>query len=497
MGGFPEFGQYDALGLADLVRRKEVSPLELVDEAIVRIDRVDTQLHAVVVRAFDQARTRAREKLGSGPLAGVPFLLKDLGCDWEGIRHSFGSRFASSYVSEADGELSARYRRAGLVVLGRTHSSEFGLLPVGESQLYGITENPWMLGRTAAGSSAGAGAIVGARALPIAHAADGGGSIRAPAAAAGVFGMKPTRSRTPIGPDMSEFWQGFAIHHAISVSVRDCAALLDVSHGPEVGAFCTAPPPKRPYRKELERDPKPLRIGFTAKPFLPSRVHPDCVAAVDDAARLCESLGHDVQEMTVPVSPQAFAEDLLITICADTAAWIRYGEKTLGRRAQQHELEKTTWFLRYVGESAAAVRMCEARNNLLEQTRRIQKEMVDRKIDVLLTPTLGSPPVPHGTVTPRGLEKLGLEVLVAGRLKAAVRLPGLVSKLAEDLFDFLPFTPLANVSGQPSMNVPLHWNAEGLPVGTMFTGHYGKEGKLYRLAAQLERARPWREKKPP
>jgi amidase len=498
MPGFKEYDSYDALGLGELVRKGDVTASELVDEAIARIERVNPALNAVVTRLYDRARAHAKgADRHTGAFAGVPFAVKDLACAIGGVRLTWGSRLFSSYVAPHDSELARRYMAAGLNPVVRTTTPEFGIAPVTEAELQGPTSTPWKIGRTSGGSSGGSAALVGARAVPLAHASDGGGSIRIPASCCGIFGMKPTRGRTPMGPDMSEFWHGFAIEHAVSLSVRDSAALLDVSSGHEVGAYYGAPTPERPFLEETSRAPGKLRIALSLKPWLPASVHPDCVAAARDAAALCASLGHEVVEDDPVVDTALFAIEFLKLICADTAAGIALGEDTVGRKARLHDLEKTTWVLRYLGEETSGVELSRAKQELLAQGRRFQTWMADRGYDAVLTPTLGRPPVLHGALRPTGVEAMAQEVIVRGHAKLLVKLPGLIERIAKEAFEFVPFTPMANVTGQPSMNMPLHWNGEGLPIGTTFTGRFGDEATLFRLAAQLEQARPWRDRRPP
>lgn len=498
MSAFKEYDRHDALGLAELVKKGEVTPLVLVEEAAERIERVNPALNAVVTRLYDRARGRAKVgRPGAAPFEGVPFAVKDLACALGGVRLTWGSRLFSSYVAPRDSELAARYQAAGLNPIVRTTTPEFGIAPVTEPDLQGPTSTPWAVGRTSGGSSGGSAALVGARAVPLAHASDGGGSIRIPASCCGIFGLKPTRGRTPMGPDMSEFWHGFAIEHAVSLSVRDSAALLDASSGLEVGAYYAAPTPERPFLEETRRDPGKLRVAVALRPWLPAEVHPDCVRAARDAADLCRSLGHDVVEDDPSIDAPAFAIDFLTLICADTAAGISLGEDEIGRRATLHDLEKTTWVLRYLGEATSGVALSRAKQALLRQGRVLQSWMAENRYDVVLTPTLGMPPVVHGALRPRGFDAVAQEVIVRGRARALVKVPGVIERIAKEAFNFVPFTPMANVTGQPSMSVPLHWNGEGLPIGTTFTGRFGDEATLFRLAAQLEQARPWWDRRPP
>src|SRR3954468_21746029 len=292
---YDEYAKHDALGLAELVRKGEVTAVELVDAAAARIEEVNGKINAVVQKSYDRARSLAAGPL-AGPFAGVPFLLKDLFATEAGVPTSHGCRFFRDTVVDHDSELVARHKRAGLVILGKTSASEFGILPVTETKRWGPTQNPWALDRTCGGSSGGASAAVAAGFVPLAHASDGGGSIRIPASCGGLFGLKPTRGRNPFGPDAGEGWHGIAQEHCVSRSVRDSAALLDATAGPDLGAPYSALPPERPWSQEAGRDPGKLRIAFTTDSILGSSVHPDCVEAVEEAARLCESLGHSVEE---------------------------------------------------------------------------------------------------------------------------------------------------------------------------------------------------------
>jgi amidase len=486
---------YDGLGLAALVRGGDVTPLDLVEEVIARIERVNPQLGAVVTPMYDEARRVAQGPLPDGPFRGVPFLLKDLIAAWAGAPLRGGSRFYRDHVPTADDELVRRYKAAGLIGVAKTASSELGIVPYVETSAHGDAHNPWDPARITGGSSGGSAAAVAARVVPFATGGDGGGSIRIPASCCGVFGLKPTRARTPCGPDHSELWQGAAIQHVLTRSVRDSAAVLDATAGPEPGALYHAPQPPRPVLDEVTAEPGKLRVAFTTRPLLGGAVDPDCVAAVADAVRLLEQLGHDVVEAAPDVDAAGFARAFFTMICGEIAAEITAAERRLGRKARFRDFEFSTWALAVLGRRISAADFVAATRSLDAAARRVAPFFADH--DVLLTPTLASPAVPHRTLQPRGAEATVMKTL--GSLRAGRTLNFLLSLTPsiDRVYEFIPFTPVFNVTGQPAMSVPLHWTAEGLPVGVQFVGRYGDEATLLRLAGQLERARPWADRVPP
>jgi amidase len=486
--------ELDALGLAELVRRRELTPLELCEAAITRIERDNPKLNCVVTRLYDEARRTAGE-VGEGLLAGVPFLLKDLAADYAGAPSHEGSRWHRGRIADHDSELVARYRRAGLVVLGKTSSPEFGLMPVTEPVAFGPTDNPWKPGRTAGGSSGGAAAAVAARFVPAAHASDGGGSIRTPASCCGVFGLKPTRARTPVGPDASEGWHGLTVAHVVTRSVRDSAALLDAVHGPEPTSPYFAPPRVRPFLDEIATPPGRLRIAFSARPYLPTRgVQAPCLEALDSAARLCEELGHDVEERSFDVDPRELGRSFFVLVCASTAARLERDAHLLGRPPDKDELETSTWLTAMLGKRFSAFELSLALERLQAIARAAARFLAD--YDVILTPTLARPPLRHGELRARGIEGRLQELVAQRDLSFLLGAERMVDRAVGRIFDFMPFTPLANVAGLPSMSVPLHVDRDGLPIGVMFTGRFGDEATLFRLAAQLESARPWSSRRP-
>src|SRR5499427_4135310 len=320
MSGFAEYDQYDGLGLAELVRRREVSPDEVLEAAIARVEARNPAINAVVSRLYDEARAAMRAGLPAGPFTGVPYLLKDLGAHYAGAVTSFGSTLFKDFVVDHDSEITARLRRAGLVIFGKTNTPEMGLAASTEPRLFGPTRNPWSLKHSSGGSSGGSAAAVAAGVVPMAHATDGGGSIRIPASACGLFGLKPTRARNPMGPDAGEGWGGASVGHAVTRTVRDSAALLDATSGLDVVAAFCAPPPERPFLHEVGRDPGRLRIAITTRPWNGQPVDSECKTAAVAAARLCERLGHHVDEATPDVDARALGDATLVIISANIRA---------------------------------------------------------------------------------------------------------------------------------------------------------------------------------
>jgi amidase len=469
-----ELADLDATALADLVRRKQVKPIELVDGAIERIERLNPRINAVVTPMYDLARKAAEGPLPDGPFSGVPFLLKDLQAAYAGVPLTFGSAFLKEFVPRHDSEIVARYKRAGLIVLGKTNTPEFGLIPTTEPALFGAARNPWDTGRSTGGSSGGSAAAVAAGMVPAAHGNDGGGSIRIPASCCGLFGLKPTRGRNPLGPDVGDVMNGLVAEHALTRSVRDSAALLDATAGPDAGDPYFAPPPARPFLEEVGAPPGRLRIAFATESATGAPVHDDCVAAVKDAAALCQELGHEVVEASPPLNGPLFVQ-AFTTIWATGAALSIDGLALLsGRTPRQEDFEPLTWALAQMGRASSAVNYLIAVGMTQMFSRYIARFF--EQYDIWLTPTLAQPPLPLGAYDSPP------DTPLAGFALAA---------------QIVPFTPVCNATGQPAMSVPLYWNADGLPIGAHFVGRYADEATLFRLAAQLEQARPWAQRRPP
>jgi len=466
-----EYDRLDATALAALVRKGEVRASELLDEAIARTERWNPALNAVVIRHDDLARKAVQRPL-EGPLAGVPFLIKDLGTYLGGTITSEGCRFFADAVAARDSFVVERYRKAGLVIFGKTASPELGKSPVTESLLWGETRNPWNTAHTPCGSSGGSAAAVAAGIVPAAHGNDGGGSIRLPASACGLFGLKPSRFRVPLGPGKGD-GGGLSTMHALTRSVRDSALLLDVSQGPEPGGYGSIGAPERPFVEEVGRSPGRLRIALMRRSVFDAPVHPECAKAVDDAARLCEGLGHGVEEVRLPIDgAETYAAAGLLLSLSSTVA-IRQREKALGRTVTQQDVEPITWTRMQQYANASAEQVLEARS--LQVKVHLQLAEFMQRHDVILSPTIAVPPARVGALGPRR------PIADFDREAAAYSL----------------ITMLYNFTGQPAMSVPLHWTPDGLPIGVHFAGRYGEEALLFRLAGQLEQASPWFDRRPP
>ncbi|MFK7977397.1 MAG: amidase [Halioglobus sp.] len=464
---FEEYRSYDALGLTELVSTGQASPMELLDLAIARTEAVNPAINAVVIKHYELAREQVRQGVPAGPFQGVPFLLKDLGIALKGTVTTEGSRFFSKQRLDYDSTLVERYRRAGLTIFGKTHSPEFGSAPSSESALFGKTHNPWNLAHSAGGSSGGSAAAVAAGIIPAAHASDGGGSIRIPASACGLLGLKPTRGRVPMGPANYETRDGLSAMHVVSRSVRDCAALLDISQGAAPGDAYAAPARHRPFLEAMSAKPGKLRIALMREPLLPLPVDSACRDAVDAAARLCESLGHRVSEDQPTLDAMELWQTLGQVSNVLVAGKIAAREQQLGRSAGKNDIEPANLRSLADGRKIDAVSHSRARGILHKASRQLDAFMVN--YDLILSPTLALVPPRLGVLAlDQPAEAFMLE---AGRASA--------------------FTSLYNMTGQPAISVPLHWSADELPVGVMFAGRFGDEALLLQLAAQLEEAQPW------
>ncbi|MBI4465127.1 MAG: amidase [Acidobacteria bacterium] len=474
MGKWDNLSWLNATAQAELVRRKEVQAAELVEAAIERIERLNPALNAVVTPMYEEALAMARRPLPKSPLAGVPFLLKDLLALYRGVRMTAGSRFLRDFVPDHHSELVARFQRAGLLIVGKTNTPELGILPTTEPELFGPCRNPWDRSLTPGGSSGGAAAAVAAGLVPMAHGNDGGGSLRIPASCCGVFGLKPTRARNPLGPDVGDLMSGLVVEHVLTRSVRDSAAALDATAGPDVGDPYWAPPPVRAFLEETRAEPGRLRIALIPTPFTGGPVHKDCLRAAQEAAALCRELGHEVEEARFPADGEPILQAFLTIWAAGCAAAVERSAFVVGRRPTSDQFEPLTWALAEKGWRYSSAEYLLAVQTLQWATRDLARRLAP--YDVWLTPTLAEPPVPLGT----------FEAPPEDPLQAIHR-----------AVQFTPFTGVANFTGLPAMSVPLGQAPNGLPIGVQFIGRFGDEATLLRLAAQLEQARPWADRHPP
>ena len=467
-----EFRWLDATAQAELVAGGEVTPGELVEAAIARAEAINPALNAIVIPMFGEAQAAAADP-PNGPFRGVPFVLKDLAAEYAGVPFHEGSRFLDGYVSAEDQELTRRYKAAGLVTIGKGNTSEFGLLPTAEPELYGPARNPWNTDRMTGGSSGGSAAAVAAGIVPVAHANDGGGSIRIPAACCGLFGLKPTRARNSLAPHYGDIGNGLVHEHVVSRSVRDSAAVLDATAGRVAGDPYAPPPPARPFLEEVGTDPGRLRIAVMTASMNGCEVHPDCVAAVEAAAALCESLGHHV-EVAAPEVDWEPTANLFSALWSGQFAWIvRDWARRVGREPAAEHFEPWTWRMWEVGrDTSAADYLMSVQDS--QAIARVVAQFFETW-DILLTPTVAAPPLPIGSFVWTQERRREARAAVA---------------------QFSSHTPIFNITGQPAANVPLHWNDAGLPVGTQFAARYGAEATLFRLASQLEEAQPWADRRP-
>jgi amidase len=470
-----DYSSYDGLGLADLVARKEVSPKELVEAAVEAIAKLNPKLNAVLQTLPELATAEIRDGLPAGPFTGVPFLIKEILLHAKNVRCDMGSKLAQGFIAPDDTELMARFRRAGLVLVGTTQTPELGYNPTTEATLFGPVHNPWNLGHSAGGSSGGSGAAVAAGIVPIAHASDGGGSIRIPASCNGLVGLKPTRDRVPTGPDYADPLCGLAGEFAVTRSVRDAAALLDAVAGPDVGAPGHPVPPGRPYRDEVGAAPGRLRIAWTATPASGEKIDPECVKAVHETVKLLENLGHTLIEDAPSYDWDLFLENVHVIWTTFTASAVDMLAAGFNRKPGLDNLEAVTLACYEDGKRYSAVDLLNAmaHGNMISR----QVGAFFDRVDLLVTPTTARPPAPLGELDQN---RAGMTA----------------KEWTRQVFTYVPFTPLFNSTGQPAISLPLHWTPEGLPVGVQFAGRFGDESSLIRIASQLEQARPWSGKRP-
>lgn len=489
---FEEYRRYDALGLAELVKKGEVTAAELTEIAIQRAEAVNAQINAISYKMYDLARDMAKVVDTEAPFVGVPFLIKELGIHVQGTPQRRGSKGYENYISKEDSFITQKYRSAGFTFVGKSNTPEFGLTPYTESKAYGATRNPWDTSRTAGGSSGGSASGVAAGIVPIASASDGGGSIRIPAACNGLFGLKSSRGRVSLGSQSGEWWSGAVVEGCVSRSVRDSAAFLDAVMGNAPGDLYLTPLPERSYLEEMQIEPKPLKIGFSTKHTLGQTIDNECIKAVEDATKLLENLGHHIEEVPLPYRKEDLTEIFLMMVFAECAADIEELSKYLGRKVRLTDVETATYALGLLGNAFSAKDFALRKRQWNDLARRMGT--FHENYDLLLTPTVSMPPFEIGALQPAASEISALNVINTLGLSSALKM--MVNPLAEKTFAYIPHTPITNMTGQPSMSVPLYWTGDNLPVGVMFTAALGREDLLFQLAGQLEKAQPWLNKIP-
>jgi amidase len=493
---FKEYADYDASGLAALVAAREVTAGDLLEAALARAAAVNPAINAICIPMEEIGRQRAQQDL-RGPFAGVPFLIKDIVQDYAGVPTTGGCRALRQYVPQQHATIVQRFLDAGLVIFGKTATPEFALKGVTEPLLWGATRNPWDLQRTPGGSSGGAAAAVAAGIVPAAGAADGGGSIRIPASYCGLFGLRPSRGRVPAGPGHAEFWDGASSDHVLTRSVRDSARLLDAIGGADSGAAFAISAPERPYAEEITRPPAKLRIGYCTQSPLGTPVHPECVNAVMQAAKLLADLGHEVEPAQPEVDGQALARSFVTMYFGQTAAGIAHIKQITGAGNSGFELESR--ILALIGRTISAGDYVRERERWNDYARALGR--FHQRYDLYLTPTTAQPPCRIGEQDTPPLQQAAARLVLALGAGSLLIKSGMVEGLVQASLQAVPFTQLSNLTGTPSMSVPLHWAttvgaAEALPYGVQFVARFGDEATLLRLAAQLEQAQPWQQRRP-
>jgi amidase len=490
---FDEYRALDATAMVAGVKSGEFSAQELLDAAARRMRVVNPRINAVILDLTAEATQQAAGDLPRGHLAGVPFLVKDMDGALQGHPCTSGSRALANWVPARDSNLFARYRGNGVLFLGKTNCPEFGILAITEPEAHGITRNPWNLDHTPGGSSGGSAAAVAAGIVPVAHGGDGGGSIRIPAAYCGLFGLKPSRGRMPMGPYAREGWNGLALPHVLTRSVRDSALFLEATHGQDLGAPYGEPAGSTRFVAAVRKPPKRLRIGFSRAAMLSDEVHPDVRPAVDDAASLLEDLGHHVQEVDLRIDVERVTEAYLTITAASVSADVAHTQQQTGAKPRPDMFEQPTWLLSQIGQILSARDLEQALATVNDLTRSVAEQLSG--FDMHVSSTTAYPPAQVGELQLSLVERLGLTTV---RRVAAVTGPATdpiyrqaLAQIAPESLRRTPNTMVFNMTGQPAMSVPLWWAPSGLPVGVQFAGHLGQETLLLQLAGQLEQARPW------
>ena len=493
MAKITDYDKYDGLGLSKLVQDKEVTPLELLEEAISRAEKLK-KLNTIIYPMYDLARKSAQKPLPKGPFTGVPFLLKDLIADYEGTPISYGSKSLRNNISKADSELVKRFKAAGVVIFGKTNAPEFGIMGTTEPEHFKPCLNPWDLKRSTGGSSGGSASAIAAGIVPIAHGGDGGGSIRIPSSMCGLFGLKPSRGLTPLGPH-GEIMDGAVVQHIISRSVRDSAAMLDATMGLELGSpYKVVLPQREPLLNAQNLPFKKLKIAYSIKSIMGADVHPDVRAAFNNTIDILKGLGHELVEDQPALDGNTISKIYLINLAGHISSDVENAKKLVGGNLALSEMETLTKTLALIGRNLTALEFIQAKKYWHEIT--YTMDLFHEKYDLYLTPVVAVPPPILGSQKLKPLEIFLMKIINftgAGRILIK---SGIVEKIAKESFEKFPFTQISNLSGNPSMSVPLYWTKDNLPIGSLFSAKWGDEATLLRLAFELEKSSPWFNKRP-
>lgn len=489
---FNEYQQYDGMGLAELVASKEVSAAELLELAIARAEQVNPKLNGLIQPLYEMARTQAQSPV-AGALSGVPMLVKDYFQEVAGAPHYQGNLGFKrlNRTANYDSEIVKRWKASGAVILGRTSTPEFAIKGITEPDAYGACRNPWNTNHTPGGSSGGSAALVAAGVVPFAGANDGGGSIRIPAATTGLFGLKPSRGRTPWGPSFVESIHGMAVNHVITRSVRDSALLLDLSHGAELGSLSLLKPPQSSFLNAASQTPSKLKIAFSTQSPTGAKAHPEALKAIENTVKLLTDLGHEVTEAQPSINNQTMLLDWLKLWSVNCAASVKQAKQ---QGVQNHEFEIDTRVMAAVGEGVSATQYIEAYNRMQHYGQQWAQFL--QNYDLWLTPTIALPPAKIGSLKTPWIHQFASKLTLAAKADFIIRATGLMEEMSLKNLEYTPYTQLANLMGTPAMSVPLHWCENGLPLGVQFMAGQGQEELLLSLASQLEQAQPWKSRTP-
>lgn len=488
---FKEYTDYDAMGLAELIKTGQVSPVEVLESAIAQIEKFNPKINAVIYKMYEYGKEEVKKVKNSQPLAGVPFLVKDLNVEIAGFPTSCGSVLTKNHNAPADSEIFTRYRNAGLVTLGKTNVPEFGIQPVTEPTLWGACRNPWNLNLTSGGSSGGSAAAVAARMVPIAYADDGGGSIRIPSSACGLFGFKPSRGLQPLGPHRNEGWLSLSSGHVVTRSVRDSALALDLTQGLGLGA---AYGPVRTPNNFIQSETLSIAgktVAFTRESLFGKNISPECLRALDQTLKVCESLGLTVIEAKPSLNKEELLFSFYVILAASVAGEVARNEKLMQTTARLGHIEYVTWFLKVMGEKLRASHLEAAIHNMRQTT--IQWEQFFSHYDFFCSPTLAFEPPPLGLLNLNFFEKL--TVRISEYLPSSI-LVSLLHRMGNHSIENNPNTFIFNMSGHPAMSIPAYWTPSEVPIGVQFATRMGYDDQLFALAFELEKALQWSAKKP-